>query len=59
MYCKIETKCSILEIRLVPERKFSNSNFNVYFDLIELYKFQFQDPKIFAALLKSYLGITT
>ena len=47
MYCEIETKCRILEIWLVPERKLSNLNFalrffDFYFDLTELYKFEFQ-----------------
>ena len=46
MHCKIETKFPILDICLVPERKFSNLNFALYFfhfcfDLTELYKFQF------------------
>ena len=41
MDCKIETECPILEILLVPERKFSNLNFvlycfDLYFDLTEL-----------------------
>ena len=47
MHYKIENKCPILEIWLVPERKFSNLNcallfFDLYFDLTELHEFQFQ-----------------
>ena len=43
MHCRIKTKCPILEIWLVPERKFSNLNFELwFFDSTELYKFQFQ-----------------
>ena len=48
MHGKIETKCLILEINLtcswkeIFQLKFSSIFFLFYFDLTELYKFQFQ-----------------